>query len=212
MVDRRELTNAGLSLREESSRRNVVVVPDLVRVVNRSGGNTGVTHDGEPLRGPPVGKRSFECLPQFRPMLPRTRGVMNRSSVARRTDTVDAIETVDEPSGSEDATIVMQYVRNNGGKAAYVGIASDHPGGHHTPLFDVDEEAIPIGITVVERTIGELASCRDDDHRRCRPTGEKRRSGEPTVFDSSSCGSSGPGALAVPRIVSTIKNQSITSG
>jgi aminobenzoyl-glutamate utilization protein A len=87
-------------------------------------------------------------------------------SVARRTDTVDAIETAGEPSGSEDATVLMQYVRNNGGKAAYVGIGCDHPGGHHTPLFDVDEEVIPIGVTVLERTIGELASRSDDDHRR----------------------------------------------
>jgi len=85
-------------------------------------------------------------------------------SVAHRTDTVDTIETADEPGGSEDATILMEYVRNNGGKAAYVGIGSDHPGGHHTPLFDVDEEAIPIGVTVVERTIRELVSRGDDDH------------------------------------------------
>jgi aminobenzoyl-glutamate utilization protein A len=87
-------------------------------------------------------------------------------SVAHRTDTVDTIETADEPDGSEDATILMEYVRNNGGKAAYVGIGSDHPGGHHTPLFDVDEKAIPIGVTVVERTIRELVSRGDDDY--CR--------------------------------------------
>jgi len=79
-------------------------------------------------------------------------------SVARGTDAVESIETAGEPRGSEDATILMQAVQDHGGEAAYVGIGTDHPTGHHTATFDVDEETIPIGIAVVEETIRELAT------------------------------------------------------
>ena len=54
-----------------------------------------------------------------------------------------------ELGGSEDATYLMQRVQEQGGKAAYVGIGTDHPGGHHTATFDVDEASIGIGIDVL---------------------------------------------------------------
>lgn len=55
--------------------------------------------------------------------------------------------------GSEDATYLMQEVQDNGGLATYVGIGSDHPGGHHTETFDLDEASIGIGIEVLRNAI-----------------------------------------------------------
>ncbi len=62
-----------------------------------------------------------------------------------------------ELGGSEDATFLMQRVQDNGGLAAYVGVGTDHPGGHHTATFDVDEASIGIGVDVLTEAIAETA-------------------------------------------------------
>ncbi|WP_181684854.1 amidohydrolase [Halorhabdus salina] len=62
----------------------------------------------------------------------------------------------DDLGGSEDATYLMQRVQEKGGKATFVGIGTDHPDGHHTATFDVDEASIGIGIGVLTRAIQEL--------------------------------------------------------
>ncbi len=67
----------------------------------------------------------------------------------RRRDTLD---------GSEDATHFMRHVQHQGGKACYVCIGTDHPDGHHTPHFDVDEESIAIGVDVVAGAIEAIGS------------------------------------------------------
>jgi aminobenzoyl-glutamate utilization protein A len=65
-----------------------------------------------------------------------------------------------ELGGSEDATFLMQYVQDNGGLATYVGVGTDHPGGHHTATFDVDEDSLEIGVDVLRDAI--LAVSRAD--------------------------------------------------
>jgi aminobenzoyl-glutamate utilization protein A len=46
----------------------------------------------------------------------------------------------------------------NGGYAAYVGVGTDHPGGHHSATFDVDEPSLAIGVGVLAGAIGRIAS------------------------------------------------------
>lgn len=58
--------------------------------------------------------------------------------------------------GSEDATYLMQRVQEHGGKAAFVGVGTDHPGGHHTSTFDVDEDSVAIGVDWITATIEAL--------------------------------------------------------
>ena len=55
--------------------------------------------------------------------------------------------------GSEDATYLMQHVQDRGGDATYVAIGTDHPGGHHTPTFDVDEDSLEIGVDTLAGAI-----------------------------------------------------------
>jgi aminobenzoyl-glutamate utilization protein A len=66
----------------------------------------------------------------------------------------------DALGGSEDATYLMQYVQDHGGKAAYVGVGTDHPGGHHTATFDTDEASLSIGIDTLTGAILDTASTR----------------------------------------------------
>ena len=80
------------------------------------------------------------------------------AAVGRETAGVDSVLDSDDLGGSEDATYLMQRVQERGGKAAYVGIGTDHPGGHHTGTFDVDEESIRIGVDVLSDAIVRLAA------------------------------------------------------
>ena len=82
-------------------------------------------------------------------------GVVDR--IARRTAGVDTVLEGDSLGGSEDATYLMRRVQEHGGEAAYVGVGTDHPGGHHTPTFDVAERDIAVGIDLLAGVVGDLA-------------------------------------------------------
>ncbi|MFC4544160.1 amidohydrolase [Halosolutus amylolyticus] len=82
------------------------------------------------------------------------------SIVADAAGRVDGVENVlerDRLGGSEDATYLMREVQQNGGLACYVGVGTDHPGGHHTATFDVDEDSIGHGIETIAGAIERIA-------------------------------------------------------
>lgn len=78
------------------------------------------------------------------------------ATVAERTDGVDTVRPIVDFSASEDATVLLRHVQSTGGLASYVGIGTDHPGGHHSPTFDVDERSIGIGIDLLTTTVLEV--------------------------------------------------------
>ncbi|MEF8780854.1 MAG: amidohydrolase [Haloferacaceae archaeon] len=80
------------------------------------------------------------------------------AEVARDAPGVTRTTERDELGGSEDATYLMQRVQDNGGYATYVGVGTDHPGGHHTSTFDVEEESIEIAIEVLANSVLEIAN------------------------------------------------------
>ncbi|MFB6228645.1 MAG: amidohydrolase [Halobacteriales archaeon] len=79
------------------------------------------------------------------------------AAVAEDVAAVDSILDRDDLGGSEDATFLMRRVQDRGGQAAYVGIGTDHPGGHHSATFDVDEASIGIGVETISKTILRIA-------------------------------------------------------
>ncbi|PAU84519.1 N-acyl-L-amino acid amidohydrolase [Halorubrum salipaludis] len=78
------------------------------------------------------------------------------SGVEGVTEIVDSADL----GGSEDATYLMQSVQKRGGLACYVGVGTDHPGGHHTSTFDVVEGDIAVGIDVLAGAIRRVAETR----------------------------------------------------
>jgi len=80
--------------------------------------------------------------------------------VARENESVDTPTERDSLGGSEDATYLMRKVQEGGGKATYVCVGTDHPGGHHTATFDVDERSIDIGVDVLRDSIRAVATNR----------------------------------------------------
>ncbi|AFO59283.1 MULTISPECIES: amidohydrolase [unclassified Natrinema] len=80
------------------------------------------------------------------------------ADVAGQTAGVDRVLERDDLGGSEDATFLMKTVQENGGTACYVGVGTDHPTGHHTATFDVDEASIGHGIDVLTGTIERIGA------------------------------------------------------
>jgi aminobenzoyl-glutamate utilization protein A len=78
--------------------------------------------------------------------------------VATGMEDVDTPTERDDLGGSEDATYLLREVQQNGGRAAYVCIGTDHPGGHHTATFDVDEKSIDIGVEALTDSILGIAA------------------------------------------------------
>lgn len=76
--------------------------------------------------------------------------------IAEETEGVTSILPKATLGASEDVTYLMQKVKENGGMATFVGIGTNHPGGHHTPTFDVDEDSLPIGVAVLSGTVLNL--------------------------------------------------------
>jgi amidohydrolase len=91
--------------------------------------------------------------------------VVNHHRESKRLQTIcedmlgpDAIHTILRPSmGSED---FAYYVQNTPGCMVRLGCTSEARGGHglHTPLFDVDEEVIRIGVRLMTRAVIESCS------------------------------------------------------
>ncbi|MGB9955596.1 amidohydrolase [Haloferax prahovense] len=77
--------------------------------------------------------------------------------IARGVDGVSSVRRRASAGASEDVTYLMRAVKENGGKATFVGIGGN-TGGHHTPTFDIDEDCLLIGVAVLSETVLELLS------------------------------------------------------
>ena len=60
--------------------------------------------------------------------------------------------------GSEDASYLIRSVQEQGGEGTYVGIGASNPAGHHTAYFDIDEEALEIGVDVICETVRSMTA------------------------------------------------------
>jgi len=82
------------------------------------------------------------------------------STVADAARSIDSIATVAERERmtvSEDVSYLIKRVQKEGGDATFVGIGADHPSGHHTPRFDIDEDALEIGVDVVVESLERIS-------------------------------------------------------
>jgi aminobenzoyl-glutamate utilization protein A len=77
-------------------------------------------------------------------------------AAANATPSVDRV-IEKEFGGSEDASYLIRRVQERGGTATYLGVGASNPAGHHTAYFDVDEDAIDVGVDVITDAIGRLA-------------------------------------------------------
>ena len=58
--------------------------------------------------------------------------------------------------GTDDASVMINKVQDNGGIATYVGIGCDTTQTLHSPEFDLDEDSIPAAIEMLVHAVEEL--------------------------------------------------------
>ena len=63
-----------------------------------------------------------------------------------------AIDKVAAPAGSEDATLMMARVQQNGGMASYMVFGTALSAGHHNEKFDFDEQVMLVAIETLARS------------------------------------------------------------
>lgn len=76
--------------------------------------------------------------------------------IASDQDNVTKTIRLEKIEGSEDAAFLVQAVQENGGKATYIGIGASNPSGHHTSRFDIDEDAIYLGVDLITAVLHDL--------------------------------------------------------
>lgn len=54
---------------------------------------------------------------------------------------------------SDDATLLMRAVAEQGGAATYIGFGASSPAPHHSPEFDIDESSLPIAVATLENVV-----------------------------------------------------------
>ncbi|WP_415380540.1 amidohydrolase [Halosimplex sp. TS25] len=86
-------------------------------------------------------------------------------AAARATDGVDTPRERGAFGASDDYSHLMRAVQTAGGTATYAIVGTDHPTGHHTATFDVDEETIPLAVDLVCDAIGRLDQSGRADER-----------------------------------------------
>ena len=76
-----------------------------------------------------------------------------QSQAAQVAGVNQAIERVEAPAGSEDATLQsMARVQQHQGQASYVVFGTQLAAGHHNEKFDFDEQVLAIAVETLART------------------------------------------------------------
>jgi aminobenzoyl-glutamate utilization protein A len=132
-------------VRGETSELRDYMLDEAERVVDHAAGMHDCEADVEVGPSAPSAESDQSLVDVVAAVAPAVEGVEN---LVERADL----------GGSEDATFLMREVQENGGQAAYVGIGTDHPGGHHTATFDVDERSLDIGIGVLADAVERIAA------------------------------------------------------
>jgi aminobenzoyl-glutamate utilization protein A len=77
---------------------------------------------------------------------------------AARVPEVTTFEDTVFATASDDACAFMRRVQERGGLAAYVIVGAALASGHHTPRFDFDEAALPLGVKLLGSLAWDLAT------------------------------------------------------
>jgi aminobenzoyl-glutamate utilization protein A len=80
------------------------------------------------------------------------------AAAAGRTEGVTNVVERMDFGGSEDASYLIERVQERGGTGTYIGVGASNVAGHHTARFDIDEDALGIGVDVVVETVQSLGA------------------------------------------------------
>ena len=71
--------------------------------------------------------------------------------IARAVPAFTHIAREQDFGATEDFTILLEDVQKRGGQGTYIQLGAELAAGHHSPLFDFDEAALPLGLELLAR-------------------------------------------------------------
>jgi aminobenzoyl-glutamate utilization protein A len=74
-----------------------------------------------------------------------------RQQVSEVNGVTQVVDTVKGAAGSEDATLMMARVQEQGGKASYMVFGTQLSAGHHNEKFDFDEKVMELAVITLAR-------------------------------------------------------------
>jgi aminobenzoyl-glutamate utilization protein A len=134
-----------LETRGDTSEVNEYILSRAMGVIHGAAAMYGVQAEIDIVGKADSSSPSPELLPYIRAQASKVAGV---TSIV---DTRDA-------SGSEDATYMMERVKQRGGLASYLVFGTTLAAGHHNEKFDIDERVLGIGV----QTLALCALCAGD--------------------------------------------------
>ena len=138
-----ETARMRVEVRGETAELNAYMEETVERILAHAAGMHGVEYDTAPY-----GKTTtFEADDEL---------VAHVETAAESSGSVTTVVGREPIGASEDASYLIERVQQEGGRATYVGIGASNPYGHHTPRFDIDEEALDIGVDVIVEAIRSL--------------------------------------------------------
>lgn len=76
-----------------------------------------------------------------------------RQQAAQVAELTSLVDTKAQPAGSEDATYMMERVKERGGQASYIIFGTELSAGHHNEKFDFNEQVMAVAV----KTLAVLA-------------------------------------------------------
>jgi aminobenzoyl-glutamate utilization protein A len=134
-----------LETRGDTSEVNEYILSRAMDVIHGAAAMYGVQADIDIVGKADSSSPSPELLPYIRAQASKVAGV---------TSIVDTRNA----SGSEDATYMMERVKQRGGLASYLVFGTTLAAGHHNEKFDIDERVLGIGV----QTLALCALCAGD--------------------------------------------------
>jgi aminobenzoyl-glutamate utilization protein A len=71
---------------------------------------------------------------------------------------VTEIKEVSDFKASDDVAAMMAAVQSKGGRAVYFGLGTHLKAVHHSPYFDFDERALPIGVGIFVEAVQRVGA------------------------------------------------------
>lgn len=134
-----------LETRGDTSKVNEYILSRAMDVIHGAAAMYGVQAEIDIVGKADSSSPSPELLPYIRAQASKVAGV---------TSIVDTRNA----SGSEDATYMMERVKQRGGLASYLVFGTTLAAGHHNEKFDIDERVLGIGV----QTLALCALCAGD--------------------------------------------------
>lgn len=132
-----------IETRGENSELNNYMYESAKRILKNSAEMYDLDMDIKAMGGAESGKSDEELVNKI-------------MKVAEKSAEFSTINKIAQLGGSEDFTVLMQKVQNNGGQVSYMILGTELAAAHHTAEFDIDENSLIKGVKLLANLVLDI--------------------------------------------------------